>query len=195
MSFLESVKKAGLLSSVSKIMINKCFQFFQGKNIEFSLNITNDDLLDEHFADFILSKQILYKINPRNVILEILEDIILDEEYQTPINNLTKLQKAGFLIALDDFGSDRSNLNRLISMINFDFLKIDGQFIQNIDKNKKNFQIVSSIVSLTKKLGIQTIAEYVSTEEEYQVVKELKIDFSQGYFFFKPQKNITSKID
>lgn len=188
--FLESAKKAGLIGNLSRIMINKCFKFFSNSNIHFSLNITNQDLLDDKFVDFVISKQRHYKIEPKQVMFEILEDVTFDKNYDSPINNLTKLQEHGFLLALDDFGSDKSNLNRLVSILNIDYLKIDGQFIKGIDKNKKHYKIVESIVLLANKLGIKIIAEFVSTKEEYETVNALGIDYSQGYYFFKPENSI-----
>lgn len=188
--FLEAAKKAGLIGNLSKIMINKCFKFFSNTDIHFSINITNEDLLDEKFADFVISKQIQYELDTKQVMFEILEDIIFDGNHKAPIENLNKLKAQGFLLALDDFGSDRSNLSRLVSILNLDYIKIDGQFIKDIDTNPTHYKIVESIVTLSKQLGIQLVAEYVSTQKEYEAVKKLGIGFSQGYYFFKPEKNI-----
>lgn len=193
-SFFESVRKAGLMGSLSRIMINKCFSFFSKLDLQISLNITYEDLLDEKFVDFVISKQQQYQIEPSNVTFEILEDIIFDGKYQTPLENLAKLKKQGFLLALDDFGSDRSNLSRFVSIVDLDYIKIDGQFIKNIDSNKKNYQIVASIISLAKELGVEVIAEYVSTKDEFEVVRKLGIHYSQGYYFYEPQPNIGCNI-
>ncbi len=95
---------------------------------------------------------------------------------------------------LNDFGSDRSNLSRFVSIVDLDYIKIDGQFIKNIDSNKKNYQIVTSIVNLAKELGVEVIAEYVSTQDEFEVVKKLGIQYSQGYYFYEPQPNIGCNI-
>ena len=91
----------------------------------------------------------------------------------------------GYRLALDDFGSDRSNLNRLES-VGVSFLKIDGQFISGIDTNLRNQHIVETITSMAKKMHIQVIAEYVATQDEYETVKRLGVDFSQGFYFDAP---------
>jgi EAL domain-containing protein (putative c-di-GMP-specific phosphodiesterase class I)/PleD family two-component response regulator len=184
--FLDAVKRGGLMSNLSKIMINKCFSFFAHSDVEFSINLTYEDLLDEKFIDFIFIKQQQYGIKASNVIFEILEDIIIDTSCKTPLKNLKKLKEQGFLLALDDFGADRSNFNRFTSIVDLDFIKIDGSFIKEIYKNEKNFKIVRSIVMLARQMNIQTVAEFVSTKREYDVVKDLGIEYSQGYYFYEP---------
>lgn len=189
-SFLESVKKSGLMRSLSRIMINKCFQMCAHEDLHISLNITNEDLLDEQFADFVITKQKQYAVEPSKIMFEILEDIILGVTDSVALRNLMRLKEHGFLLALDDFGSDRSNLSRFVSLLHIDYLKIDGQFIKGIDKNRKHCKIVSSIVALAHELGIKIVAEYVSTKEEFEVAKELGIEYCQGYYFYQPAKEI-----
>lgn len=191
-SFLEAVRKAGLMTNLSKIMVNKCFSFFSGSDIQFSINLTYEDLLDEKFIDFIFIKQNQYNIDASNVVFEILEDIIIDTKYKIPLENLKKLKKHGFLLALDDFGADRSNFNRFTSIVDLDYIKIDGSFIRKIDKNEKNFKIVRSIVTLARQMDIKTVAEFVSTREEYEVVSNLGIEYSQGYYFYEPSGEMPS---
>lgn len=188
--FLEAAKKTGLIENLSKVMINKCFKVFSNTNISFSINLTMEDLLSSNFVDFVIAKQQYYKIKPNLVVFEILENIIFNENNNISIENLTRLKKHGFLLALDDFGSQNSNLSRLVSILDVDIIKIDGQFIRGIDKNKKNYYIVESIVNLAKKLKLEVVAEFVSTKEEFDVVNSLNIGISQGYYFFKPHKKI-----
>ncbi|WP_256431282.1 EAL domain-containing protein [Sulfurospirillum diekertiae] len=83
---------------------------------------------------FLQAKQKSYNIEPSLVTFEILEDIIISDANHIPLENLHILKSMGYLLALDDFGSDRSNFNRL-EKLGVDFLKIDGQFIKNIDTN------------------------------------------------------------
>lgn len=183
--FLESARRSGLMGNLTRSMINKCFKIFSGNEIEFSLNIANEDLLDNTFIDFIMMKQKHYNINPQHVILEILEDIIISDVNPLPLQNLHILKKLGYKLALDDFGTNRSNFNRL-EAIGVDILKIDGQFIQGIDTNEKNQYIVKMITNMAKKMHIEVIAEFVETGQEYEMVKNIGVDYSQGYYFNKP---------
>lgn len=183
--FLESARRSGLMGNLTRSMINKCFKIFSGNEIEFSLNIANEDLLDNTFIDFLTMKQKHYNINPQHVILEILEDIIISDVNPLPLQNLHILKKLGYKLALDDFGTNRSNFNRL-EAIGVDILKIDGQFIQGIDTNEKNQYIVKMITNMAKKMHIEVIAEFVETGQEYEMVKNIGVDYSQGYYFNKP---------
>lgn len=183
--FLEAARRSGLMSNLTRSMVNKCFKIFSGNEMEFSLNIANEDLLNNSFIEFITMKQKQYNINPSHVILEILEDIIINNTNPAPIENLQKLKELGYKLALDDFGSDRSNLNRL-KTIGVDILKIDGQFIHGIDANEKNQHIVKTITSMAQKMQIEVIAEFIETKAEYETIQSLGVDYSQGYYFNKP---------
>ena len=186
-SFLEAARRSGLMGNITRTMINKCFKIFADKEIAFSLNITNEDLLNPTFIDFLTLKQRQYGIKPERIVLEILEDIILNDSNHTSLKNLKNFKILGYKIALDDFGSDRSNFNRF-EQCGVDYVKIDGQFIKGIDTLERHQNIVESIVFMAHKLGIKVVAEFVSTEAEFLMVKRLGVDYSQGYYFNQPQK-------
>jgi len=192
-NFLEAARRSGLMSNLTRMMINKSFKIFAGKEIAFSINITNEDLLNQTFIDFLQTKQKIYNIDPALITFEILEDIIISDSNHVPLRNLKVLKEMGYLLALDDFGSDRSNFNRLENM-GVDFLKIDGQFIKGIDTNLRNQDIVESIASMAKKIGMKVVAEFVETKEEFEMVKKLGVDFSQGYFFNAPLEILPIKV-
>lgn len=184
--FLEAARRSGLMSNLTRCMVNKCFKMFSGQNeLEFSINITTEDLISDSFIDFLKIKQIHYGIQADHVILEVLEDIIINEHNPTILSSLQALKKLGYKMALDDFGSDRSNYERL-KTLGADFIKIDGQFIKDIDKNSRNQSIVASITAMAHSLNIKVIAEFVSNFEEFTVVSSLGVDYSQGYFFNQP---------
>ena len=71
-----------------------------------------------------------------------------------------------------------------------DFIKIDELFIKNIALNKKSFIITKAIVDMAKEFNIETIAEYVHNRETFEVVRDLGVDYSQGYYFSEPKPNI-----
>ena len=184
-SFIEAARRSGLMTNLTRIMINKAFKTFAGQPVSFSINISNEDLLHPSFIDFLVTKQTVYHIDPHYVTFEILEDIIISDINQVPLQNLQKLKAMGYHLALDDFESDRSNFNRLENL-GVDVLKIDGQFIKNIHLIPHNQDIVESITMMAKKMNIKVVAEFVSTQEEFDVVKRLGVDYSQGYFFNAP---------
>ena len=185
MHFLEAARRSGLMSNLTRIIINKSFKIFADQHVSFTINLSNEDLLNHTFVDFILAKQKLYKINPKAVCFEILEDIVISDTNHAALQTLKTLKQMGYQLALDDFGSDRSNFSRLENF-GVDFIKIDGQFVKGIDTNERNQDIVESITSMAKKMNIRVIAEFVSTQAEFEMVKKLGVDFAQGYFFNAP---------
>lgn len=92
-------------------------------------------------------------------------------------------------IAIDDFGSGYSNFERLLEYTP-DILKIDGSLIKNIETDEFSRSLVETIVTFAKKQNIETIAEFVENENIYNILNEIGVDYSQGYFFGKPEKLI-----
>jgi len=183
--FLDAARVTGNLSYVTRSLIMQSFKKFSTNNLEFSINIAASDFLLDYLEFFLLKNAKKYNIDPSRVVLEMLEDITtLDKG--TTLHQLKSLREKGFKLAIDDFGAENSNLSRLLE-IHPDYLKIDGQFIKNIVTDKKSQIIVDGIVSICKKSGIKIIAEYVHDAEVQERIKDLGIEYSQGYYFGKPE--------
>jgi len=191
--FIKYAEELDLIMNITEIIIDKSFNYFKDKkNIEFSLNITERDLRSSNFLSFLEDKIKEYNIDPKRVVLEILENITFSEESDFILEKLIEIKKIGFQLAIDDFGSDNSNFSRLLD-INVDYLKIDGVFIKNINENKKNQIIVKSIVSMAKVLNIKIISEFVENEDIMNLIKDFEIDYAQGYYIGKPEEEIISE--
>ncbi|MEA1916854.1 MAG: EAL domain-containing protein [Campylobacterota bacterium] len=186
--FLSAAKKGGYLSNITHIMVEKCFEIFSKNSLEFSINITSNDLLNESFLIFLDEKIEEFSIEPHRLTLEILEDINIKDN-DIILKSLEELSKYGFQIAIDDFGVEGSNFSRLMQ-INAEFIKIDGIFIKNIVEDKKCEQIVKAIVGFASGIGAKTVAEYVENEAILNKIKELGIDYVQGYHFYKPASKL-----
>ena len=189
--FLQAAELAGLMTAITKQIIQKSFLYFSGTNICFSINITKNDFLEKNLIKFLKQKCKIHQINPKQVTLEILENIALGESAKEIIEQISALAAEGYVIAIDDFGVESSNISRL-SDLNANFIKIDGSFIQDINTNEKHRKIVESLVFMARKLDVKIVAEYVCNKEVYEVVKELGIDYSQGYYFSQPKISIES---
>lgn len=186
--FMDAAKETKLLSFITKSIIKQACKKFAHNEYEFSINITNDDLHLEYLESFLLRQVHKYKINPNRIVLELLEDIPSLEE-STIISQLNSLKEKGFKLSIDDFGSESSNFSRLLEF-SPDYLKIDGAFIKNILTDKKSQIITEGIVSIAHKMGIKIIAEYIHNEEVQKKIKDLGIDFSQGYLFGAPSRDL-----
>ncbi len=183
--FLPSAKANGLLPKLTKIVITQAFEYFKShKDLSFSINITDDDLKDGELFGLLLYLCDKYEIEPSTVTLEILENI---NAYDVNDANqkLEELKDAGFLIALDDFGAESSNFTRL-QQLKVDIIKIDALFIKDLDTNLNSRHIVETMIYLAKKTNKKTIAEFVHSKEIFDIVKELGVDYAQGYYIGQP---------
>lgn len=182
--FIPISKKTKLYNQITIKMIKQIFKDFENINKEVSINLSVEDIADENVAKLIKDECILYS-GLNRVIFEITE-IGHIEDYDKVNEFINDLKALGTKFSIDDFGTGHSNFEHLLKLSNIDYIKIDGKFIENINL-EKNRQIVESILEISKKLGIKTIAEYVENEETYSLLTNLGVDFSQGYYFGKPE--------
>lgn len=185
--FLDIAKKSKLYKQLTKIVIRKSFEMFRNNDSEFSINLSIDDILDKEIYNYILEMLDIYNVSNR-VIFEIVESESIEnfEEIQKFINNVKAI---GCRIAIDDFGTGYSNFEYLMRL-EPDFIKIDGSIIKDILVDKNSEIITSVIVDFAKKVDIKIIAEFVESEEVFNKVKELGIDYTQGYYFFEPKPTL-----
>jgi len=186
--FLEAARLSGNTSYITKAIIAQSFKKFANTSYEFSINITSEDLGLCYLENYLLKQVGRYNIDPSRVVLEILEEIssISDED---TLEQLNSLRMNGFQIAIDDFGAENSNFSRLLE-IDPDYIKIDGAFIKNVLTDEKSQIIVDAIIMVCKKRGIKIIAEYIHSEEVQKKVKELGINYSQGFYFGAPSQEL-----
>ena len=186
--FLDIAKKAKLFTQITKIVIDKSFKTFENLPLcNFSVNLTIEDILDKEVPPYLFKKLSKFS-KPGNFIVEITEteeikDYLIVKEF------IKTVKKYGAKVAIDDFGSGYSNFEQVLDL-DVDFIKIDGSLIKNIDTDENSKIITEAIISFSKKLGSQTIAEYVHSEGIHKIVKEMGADFSQGYYLGKPSANI-----
>lgn len=186
-TFLELSKRSKIYPELTKIMIRKSFEFFQDRNDHFSVNLSYDDLLNKETVRYITESLDKFPVNNR-VIFELLETDQLAETDEV-LQFIREMKKRGCQIAIDDFGTGYSNFDYILKM-NADYLKIDSSLVKDLENNNHSQIIVETIVNFTKKLGIKTIAEFVHNEAILHMVKEIGIDFSQGYHIGKPSQMI-----
>ena len=122
---------------------------------------------------------------PRGVLeLEVTESTLISQP-ELIVSELSKIRGLGVRIALDDFGSGYSSLNRL-KQLPVDVLKIDRLFIKDIETDPHDESIVKSIVCLARDLNMQTVAEGVETDRQRQILEDLQCDTYQGYLASAP---------
>lgn len=149
-----------------------------------SLNISAIQYKRPDFVNNLLELLEKYKVNPKDIELEITESVLIDD-FEQVVSKLRTLKEYGIKISLDDFGTGYSSLSYLKGLP-IDTLKIDKSFIDTVTEDKSTQVITESIVSMVKKLGYETVAEGVETEEQFEYLKKIECDNIQGYLLGKP---------
>jgi len=185
--FLEHAKKSKLYTKLTQVMIQKTFEKFADLEYEFSINLLLQDIespkvmkcLVDHLEKFQCGKRVVFEI----VESEGIYNFDLVSKFITMVKNY------GCKIAIDDFGTGYSNFSYL-AKLDIDYIKIDGSLVKDIDKDLAQMATVESILHFAKKMCIKTIAEYVENEVICNILCRLGVDFSQGYYFSKPQEEL-----
>ncbi|PKM93428.1 MAG: hypothetical protein CVU84_15695 [Firmicutes bacterium HGW-Firmicutes-1] len=183
-NFLGIAKKANLYKSLTKIIIEKAFQNFIDSELRFSINLSSEDILDKNMRQFIYEKLEAFP-KSHHVIFEIVESEGI-ENYDDVKEFINVTKSYGVQIAIDDFGTGFSNFHYLFKL-NVDLIKIDGSIIQQINGEKAASLVAETIVDFSRKMGIATVAEFVSDEAIFNKTNELGINYSQGYYVSRPK--------
>lgn len=181
--FLPISKETKMYPLITQMMIKSVFNDFTDSECIVSINLSIDDIKHGATREFLL-EQIAHFSDPSRLVFELLESEGI-ETYAEVIAFFAQLKSFGCRIAIDDFGSGYSSFEH-IANLNIDYIKIDGSLVNYIDTNHTSRIIVETIALFASKMGIKTIAEYVSTPSIYNHVKSIGVDESQGYFFGLP---------
>lgn len=185
--FLDIAIKSKLYPQLTKMILKKAFDFFKDKEYEFSINLSIDDVLNKQTVKFIKNELNNFP-QPSRVVFEILEDEKVGN-YQELRDFIVDIKQYGCKFALDDFGSGYSNFAHILEL-NVDYLKIDASLVKYIMTDKNSKVITKTIIDFASSLGLKTIAEFVEDKESLEMLKEMGVDFIQGYYIGKPQKNL-----
>lgn len=152
-----------------------------------SINVSRVDMFDEAIVDILSNICKDNCVSPSDLYLEITESAYNNETNQI-IGIIERFKELGFKIEIDDFGSGYSSLNTLATLP-FDVLKLDMKFVHDMFKNEKTLKMIGIVSEIAKHLNVKLIAEGVETKEQLNMLKELKYDIIQGYYFSKPVAN------
>jgi len=182
--FIPIAKNIKIYNEVTKIIINKAFETFASSQYEFSINLAIEDIMSSEIFHFIIQKLKDNHVVAHRLTFELLESEAISD-FKKVSRFISEVSRYGVKIAIDDFGSGYSNFSYL-TQINIDYIKIDGSLIENIDVDQASYIVVDTIVQFAKRLGIKTVAEYVHSSIVMDKVKELGIDYSQGFYIDEP---------
>lgn len=187
--FLPIAKELNKYQTLTYMVINKSFKFFQDKDFEFSINISMLDIENENFIDFLFERIQYYNVSHK-LVLEIVESESV-ADYENFYKFIKSVKSIGCKVAIDDFGSGYSNFEHLLNLSDYiDYLKIDGSLVKNITTDSKIQILIGSLKFLCDNLRLQTIAEYVEDTKTLEYINSIGIDYSQGYLIGKPSKDL-----
>ena len=182
--FLEKSKRGKYYSQITSIVLDNSFRALKSTDKEISINLSILDIEKKLIRDKIFLLLEVHNDIAHRVVFELLEDED-SKDFEVVKSFIERVKQMGVKIAIDDFGSGYSNFERLLDY-KPDILKLDGSLIKNIDKDKLSLSIVKNIVTFAKEQNLKVIAEYVATKEIFDILCSLDVDYSQGYYFAKP---------
>ncbi|WP_223295840.1 EAL domain-containing protein [Sulfurospirillum deleyianum] len=186
-AFLDIAKKGRYSTKITKIVLENSFNALEKiPKVAISINLSMQDIEQESILETIYTLLQRYKKHAPRLIFELLESENMKDVLQIK-QFIHEVKAQGVKIAIDDFGTGYSNFERLL-FFEPDILKIDGSLIRNIHTNRVNQHIVETIMLFAKKQKLTTVAEFVENETIFKMVKDMGIDYSQGYFFGKPER-------
>jgi len=183
--FLDIAKKTDYYSKITHIVLEHSFDILDYCKVDISINLSAIDIEQKETREKIfhlLEKNSQYA---SRVVFELLEDETV-RDFELIKKFIRDVKEYGVTIAIDDFGAGYSNFERLLDY-QPDILKIDGSLIKNIESSDYSLSLVKSIVAFAKEQNIATVAEFIENENIFKIINEIGVDYSQGYFFGKPE--------
>lgn len=195
-SFIPAAERFDIMSSVDSWVIKNTLLIMAEEkylHINFSINLSGQSLSDSKFMNDCISQIAECEIATTRICFEITETAMIGN-LSNAIRTVSTLRGLGCKIALDDFGSGLSSFAYLKNLP-VDYLKIDGSLIKDLENDPINITMVESIIHIGHSMGLKTIAEYVENDDVIDILRDLKIDFVQGYGVAKPMPLEDLQID
>jgi diguanylate cyclase (GGDEF)-like protein len=193
MSFIPVAERYDLMRTIDRWVVERAFTDYRRlakmrddpSPAEFSINLSGHTLSSPDFADFMHEKFAQYGVPPQCVYFEITETAAI-ANVERARSLIETLRGMGVRLLLDDFGSGLSSFNYL-KHFPVDGIKIDGLFVRGVAKNYLDYALVESIQKIGVSLGLQTIAEYVETEDIARKLIQIGVVLGQGFYLSPPR--------
>lgn len=183
--FLDVAKQGKYYTQISSIVLQNSFKALQKVEADISINLSAIDMENETIREEIYTLLQNSGERAKRVTFELLEDEEM-KDFEVIKAFIVKVKSYGVKIAIDDFGAGYSNYERLLDF-QPDIIKIDGSLVKNIESSKFSVSIVKSIILFAREQGLCVIAEYVENETIFNILKDLGVEYFQGYYFGKPE--------
>jgi len=196
--FIEAIEKYGLGRDLGRAMIEQVLQKMlvlrdrKKTALPVFINLSAQEIQNRGILSFAEKLCGDLSVNPSSIVFEILErDAIGDMAHMRSF--LAELREKGFLFALDDFGSGYNSFHYLRELT-FDYVKIDGAFVKTILNSSVDYALVKNMTRLCQDIGIKTVAEFVESESILLALRDIGVDFVQGYHLGRPAPEMCAPL-
>jgi diguanylate cyclase (GGDEF)-like protein/PAS domain S-box-containing protein len=191
-AFIAAAERYHLMGSLDRWVIKTAFVALAeahrrewSRPVLFAINLSGQSIGEESFLSFVVEELEKSKIDARRICFEITETAAISK-LDSAIRFISVLKTQGCRFILDDFGSGLSSFAYLRDL-QVDFLKIDGEFVQNMMEDRVKRAMVESINQIGHVMGLRTIAEWVESRQTFEALRDLGVDYAQGYWLCRPQ--------
>jgi len=188
--FIPTLEKTGMIPELDSYVVEQVYRLVKSwidrgiEPVPVSVNLSRLDLTYETKWEETLKKVEEYRVPRQYIEYEVTETVFLEDmEYITA--KLGNIQKMGYKVSMDDFGSGYSTLNT-VGILPVDIIKLDRGFVQNSLNTSKGVKIMSGIIDIFKRIGLEVICEGVETKEEERMIASCGCNLVQGYLHDKP---------
>ncbi|MCD6187800.1 MAG: EAL domain-containing protein [Desulfuromusa sp.] len=184
--FIDIAEETSLINDIGEIVLNQvCRDIYdwnkKGIRIQVSINVSALQLAMANFAEYVLEKLHSYEIDPKEIEIELTENVLVQNISMT-IANIVKLTDAGIKIAIDDFGTGYSSLSYL-NQLPLNTLKLDRSFMKKITADNMHDTIIPAIINVSKGLQLDFIAEGVETRAQHEYLLKQGSCIVQGFYY------------
>lgn len=189
-AFIPAAERYDLMPSIDRWVVTNVLDWVKTHlgqlppEQEFSINLSGKSFLDPKFMDFLLGILKDANIDAKHICFELTETAAVGK-FSDAVKFISTFRDHGYRFSLDDFGSGMCSLKYLRNLP-VDYLKIDGSFVKEIVNDPISRSIVASVNSIAQAMGMLTVAEYVENKEILAILKELGVNYAQGYLIAKP---------
>ncbi|MFI2708910.1 EAL domain-containing protein [Micromonospora sp. NPDC018662] len=194
-AFLDMAERVGEILTVDKWVVDHALELIGrgAQTSHYQVNLSGRSLADPGLLAFVTEAIDRHGVKPECLTFEITETALIENRNEA-LAFATGIREVGCHLALDDFGTGYSTLSHL-KQLPVDLVKIDGTFIVDLCRSPASQTLVSMLVKLCAALGIRVAAEYVQDEETIELLRNLGVDFAQGYRTGRPEPITVSRTE
>lgn len=187
--FLPAAEKYGLMAKIDRWVIESTFQFLAAQldsdQSSYNINISSKTLSEKKNINFVSQLFDKYAIQPQRINFEITETSAISY-LENALSFMNAMKTKGCSFSLDDFGTGLASFDYL-RKLPIDFIKIDGVFVKDMQNTPNDVAFIEAIHKISSQMGIKTVAEFVENDFIFNKLKDIGINYAQGYFIHRPE--------